>query len=116
MLTLYIKDNCRHSKKAIAALKELDIPYEEKNIKDPTVAYELIEKGGKRQVPFLVDEDPCTTAGRITPCMADNDAMLYDSEDIVRYLEMNYGKKDETDANLNKRLHVIEDSTCEACE
>ena len=34
---------------------------------------ELMEKGGKRQVPFLVDEE--------------NGVSMYESDDICRYLE-----------------------------
>lgn len=93
MLTLFVKDHCRHSKKVIDALRKLELPYEEKNIKEITAAEELLERGGKRQVPFLVDEDLCKMAEHHAPCLIDGDVELYESEDIVKYLNLNYGKE-----------------------
>lgn len=114
MLTLYIKSNCRFSQKAIDALTQNRVPYEEKNIADPAVAAELIELGGKRQVPFLEDDDPCATAGNHTPCLVDRDVEMYESDDIVSYIEQNYGKKD---APSGIKLHVSDDrDVCESCE
>lgn len=114
MLTLYIKDNCRFSKKALAALEEVGVSCEVKNIKDPAVATELIEKGGKKQVPFLDDADPCTSAGHITPCLVHDEVMMYESEDIADYLRKNYGKGGSL-VKHGDHFHVIEGGeTCES--
>ena len=58
--------------------KGTGIEFDEKNIADPAVAEELIKRGGKRQVPYLVDAD----AGK----------EMYESDDIVEYLHQNFGK------------------------
>lgn len=77
----------------IAKLNELGLKYEERNIEDEEVARELLEKGGKRQVPYLDDEDPCENAKHHTPCMVDGEVEMYESADIVAYLDENYGEK-----------------------
>jgi glutaredoxin len=94
MITLYVKSNCPFSAKAIRALKENGVPYEEKNIADPEVALELLEKGGKRQVPFMDDHDPCAAAEHHAPCLIDGDVEMYESDDIVKYVQTNYGKEE----------------------
>ena len=50
----------------------LDLEFDERNITDPGVAEELIARGGKLQVPYLIDE----ARGK----------ELYESEAIVAYL------------------------------
>lgn len=90
MLTLYVKTGCPYCASVIAKLNDLGIEFEEKNIADPKVAEELIERGGKRQVPYVADEDPCTTAGHHTPCLVDNDVEMYESSNIINYLDENY--------------------------
>ena len=49
------------------------ISFEERNIADAEVADELIERGGKRQVPYLVDVEAAVE--------------MYESDDIVEYLK-----------------------------
>ena len=78
MLTLYVKTGCPYCAKVLAKLKELGTPFEEKNISDPDVAKELIDKGGKKQVPFLSDHE--------------REISIYESEDIVKYLEEHHTK------------------------
>ncbi len=78
MLTLYTKTGCPFCQKVLAVGKELGITFSEKNIADDAVAAELIARGGKRQVPYLVD--------------ADRGVEMYESDDIVRYLEEHYAK------------------------
>lgn len=73
MMTLYVKTGCPYCAKVLAAGKELGITFEEKNIADDAVAAELIARGGKRQVPYLVD--------------GDNGKEMYESDDIVAYLQ-----------------------------
>ncbi len=51
---------------------------------DSGLAEELINRGGKRQVPYLVDEDTGTE--------------MYESDDIIEYLQKNYAHKSEGNA------------------
>ena len=52
-------------------------PFEERNIIDEQNMTELLDKGGKPMVPFLVDEE--------------KNVSLYESGDIIAYLEKEYG-------------------------
>ncbi len=90
MITLYVKSNCPYSLKAIAALDVRNIPYTLKNIADPAVAQELIDIGGKRKVPFLEDDAPCDAAQHLAPCLLQGEVQMYESDDIVKYIEENY--------------------------
>lgn len=72
-MTLYVKTGCPFCHKVLAAGEELGITFEEKNIADDAVAAELIARGGKRQVPYLVDSD--------------HGVEMYESDDIVAYLK-----------------------------
>jgi len=78
MLTLYVKTGCPYCAKVLTVGEELKLSFDEKNIADPAVAAELIEKGGKRQVPYLIDSDA--------------NVEMYESDDIVAYLHENFGK------------------------
>ncbi len=79
MLTLYVKTGCPYCAMVLHKLEELGMEFEEKNIKDPTIADELIARGGKRQVPYLIDRQ--------------KQKEMYESADIVDYLESEYGGK-----------------------
>jgi glutaredoxin len=72
MLTLYVKTGCPFCAKVLATGTELGISFEEKNIADDAVAAELIARGGKRQVPYLIDSE--------------KGVEMYESDDIVAYL------------------------------
>lgn len=78
MLTLYVKTGCPYCALALAKIDELGLTVEQKNIADDAVAAELIERGGKRQVPYLVDSD--------------KQVEMYESGDIIDYFEKNYPK------------------------
>jgi glutaredoxin len=78
MLTLYVKTGCPYCIKVLNTGKELGIAFEEKNIKDDAVADELIKRGGKRQVPYLVDSE--------------NGIEMYESADIDAYLREHYSR------------------------
>lgn len=62
------------------------------------LAAELEERGGKRQVPYLVDTD--------------QNVEMYESDDIIAHLQKHYG---EAAAPTKPRVHVG-GSTCESCE
>lgn len=72
-LVLYVKTNCPFCEKVLRRAEELGILLVERNIAEPHYLDELMRIGGKRQVPFLMDE----TAN----------ISMYESDDIVRYLE-----------------------------
>ena len=94
MLKLYVKTGCPYCAAVITKLNKLGIPFEERNIADPEVAKELLARGGKRQVPYLADEDPCKAAKHHTPCLVDEDVEMYESADITQYLEENYSSSE----------------------
>jgi glutaredoxin len=69
-LILYWKPGCPYCEKVIKVIKEDNIPTEMRNIQDAKYRKELIEKGGKQQVPCLfIDGKP-----------------LYESKDIIDWL------------------------------
>ena len=78
MLTLYVKTGCPYCIKVLNTGTELGIVFDEKNIADDAVANELIKRGGKRQVPYLVDNE--------------RNIEMYESADIDAYLRENYAK------------------------
>ncbi len=82
MLTLYMKTGCPFCEKVRAFTEENDISFNEKNIADEAVVAELIERGGKRQVPYLVDSETGTE--------------MYESNDIISYLAQHYVSSGET--------------------
>ena len=65
--------------KVLDTVEDLGISVEEKNIANDAVAAELVARGGKRQVPYLVDDE--------------NDVEMYESADIVAYLRERYPKE-----------------------
>lgn len=84
-MQLYVRTGCPFCARVLAVLREQDIPYEEKNIGDNSIAEELILRGGKRQVPFLVD----------------GEVSLYESEDIVEYLKDRYRRTASEDVSAS---------------
>ncbi len=78
MLTLYVKTDCPYVARVLNAGKELGISFEEKNIADDAVAAELVKRGGKRQVPYFVDNE--------------RGVEMYESADIDAYLREHYQK------------------------
>jgi len=119
MLTLYVKTGCPFCAKVLHTVDELGIDVEQKNIADDAVAAELVEKGGKRQVPYLID--------------AERDVAMYESDDIVTYFEKHYGAERKEDQEVAQevkmddsfldnvkvapRVHRSPDAgVCEACE
>jgi glutathione S-transferase len=68
---------------------------------DETFAQELLEKGGKRQVPFLIDTETGTS--------------MYESSDIIDYIREHKPKSPEGKAAVKPRVHVS-NAVCESCE
>jgi len=81
MLELYQKESCPYCQKVRAKMTELDLDYICRNVRDGDSKKEalLVKLGGKVQVPFLVDTD--------------NGVTMYESDDIVKYLETKYSSK-----------------------
>lgn len=77
MLILYVKTGCPYCGAVLAYARDAGIDFTEKNIAEPGNVDEIIEKGGKRQVPFLVDTE--------------EGIMLYESGLIIEYLKNHYG-------------------------
>lgn len=78
MLTLYVKTGCPYCALVLDVVEELGLQVEQKNIADDTVAEELIARGGKRQVPYLIDSE--------------KNIEMYESGDIAEYLHKTYPK------------------------
>ena len=100
MFILYYKPTCPFCQRVLQMAENLKIELELKDVsEDQAAADELIEKGGKMQVPFLVDTDA--------------DVSMYESNDIIDYIRENGKKADGESAK--PRMH-ISDSTCVSCE
>lgn len=78
MLTLYVKTGCPFCHKVLDVGRELNLSFDEKNIADDAVAAELVARGGKRQVPYLIDSE--------------RGVEMYESGDISDYLRAQYPK------------------------
>ena len=76
-LTLYVKTGCPYCAKVLAAGEELGLTFNLKNVADPGVIEELIAQGGKKQEPYLIDDD----AG----------VSMYEADAIVDYLHQKFG-------------------------
>lgn len=100
MLTLYFKPTCPFSRRVIAVIERLELEVEMKDVSaNEAFKTELVEKGGKTQTPYLVDTD--------------KNVAMYESDDIVKHLQDNYG--DASVAIAKPRVH-ISDATCVSCE
>lgn len=96
MITLFVKTGCPFCARVLTALEAHNVPFEEKNIADDAVVNELIALGGKRQVPFMID-------GAIS---------MYESADIVAYIEKTYGKGEEKGSKIRVHIGTGTSSVC----
>lgn len=101
MLSLYYKESCPFCQRVLQMAENLGVKFDLKDIEaDDAIATELVEKGGKRQVPYLVDTD--------------KDVAMYESADIIDYIREHYAG---SSVSENKpRIHTAADATCVACE
>lgn len=90
MITLYAKTGCQYCSKVIAALDAHGLTFVKKNIANADVRKELKELGGMAQVPYIID----------------GEVALYESDEIVAYLEKTYGKGEAA----KPRIHKVEGS------
>lgn len=77
MIIFYAKPGCPYCKRVKEKLDELGLEYEERDFTNPEIERELMEVGHKHQVPYIIDEE--------------SGAHMYESGDIVAYLEERYG-------------------------
>lgn len=103
MLTLYINPDCPFCQRVLQVAENLNVTLDVKDItEDEAALAELIEKGGKDQVPYFIDSD--------------KDVTLYESGDIIEYLREHCAPAVESSSENNRpRIHVG-GSTCESCE
>ena len=73
MLDLFILETCPYCKKVMNFLDEIKIVYNKVDNNNKASEDSLIQLGGKRQVPFLVDRD--------------RNIQMYESDDILEYLK-----------------------------
>ncbi len=99
MFILYYKPTCPFSRRVLAVTDRLNLEVELKDINEEVVAEELATRGGKIQVPYLVD--------------GEKGEEMYDSDVIVSHLQSNYGIK--SNFSSKPRLHIA-DSVCLSCE
>jgi len=76
-MILFVKEHCAFSKRALKAAEVLQAPVTIKYKSEEGVIDEVVALGGKKQFPFLVDEE--------------NDVKMYESGAIVGYLCEKFG-------------------------
>ena len=99
MLTLYYKQDCPFCRRVTAVIDRLQLQVELKDAGDEAVEAELVARGGKMLVPYLVDDN--------------KNVEMYESDDIVAHLQANYGVA--TSAPSRPRIS-ISDNVCVSCE
>lgn len=90
MITLYTKTGCPYCVKVLAQIDQSGLAFEEKNISDGAIGEELVRLGGKRQVPYMID----------------GEVSMYESGDIVAYIEKTYGEENHAVETSNPAIHV----------
>lgn len=77
MPTLFYKPSCYFCQKVLSFATDNHLSLELRDIvADTAHATNLIAQGGKRQVPYLIDEEKGIS--------------MYESDDIIAYLQNNY--------------------------
>ncbi len=102
MLTLYYTPTCPFCQRVLDVVEDLNIKMQLKDTSIDLVAKEeMLEKGGKSQVSFLVDDE--------------RKVVLYEAGDIVSYLEEHYLGTQRSDSFNGVRIHKSDD-TCQSCQ
>jgi glutathione S-transferase len=79
MLTLYVKTGCPYCAKVLHEAEVMGIELDLKNIADSGVAADLVARGGKQQVPYLVDME--------------HGVEMYESDAIIAHLHATFTPK-----------------------
>ncbi len=102
MFTLYYKPTCPFCQRVMQMAENFNVKLELKDITESEEALaELLEKGGKQVVPFLVDSE--------------RGVSMYESSDIIDYLRDTAKSAAPAAASAKPRVHVG-GSTCVSCE
>ncbi len=100
MLKLYYKPTCPYCQKVLAAADEMGVEFDLHDITEyEETLEELMTLSGKRQVPFLVDEE--------------RGVKMPESDDIIAYLKENYAGGN-TDGK--PKVVSVSDNSCVSCE
>lgn len=92
-LTLYNMEGSPYCRKVREVLSELDLEYVVRNVpKGSPKRTDLKERGGKVQVPYLIDPN--------------TNAEMYESDDIVEYLNERYGPGSKQTAHPKRQRHT----------
>ena len=103
MLTLYYKPTCPFSQRVLGEAEDLGVKFNLKDISaDDSLAQELIDRGGKRQVPYLVDEE--------------KKKEMYESGDIIEYLKENYSGGNTSPSFNGVKVHNDGADVCDTCQ
>jgi glutaredoxin len=73
MIDLFILENCPYCKKVMKYMDENGMKYNKIDISNKASEDSLIQIGGKRQVPFMIDKD--------------RNIQMYESSDIIEYVK-----------------------------
>ncbi len=73
MIDLFMLESCPYCKKVMKYMDENGMKYNKIDISNTASEEALINIGGKRQVPFIVDKD--------------RNIQMYESSDIIEYLK-----------------------------
>lgn len=73
MLDLFVLENCPYCHKVMDFLEKEHMKYRKIDISNKNSEDALIKIGGKRQVPFLIDNE--------------RNIQMYESDDIIEYLK-----------------------------
>jgi glutaredoxin 3 len=102
MLTLYYKPACPFCQRVMQMAENFNVELDLRDVEESEEAMaELLEKGGQKVTPFLVD----TESG----------VSMYESNDIIDYLR-DVAKTATPVASVNKPRVHIGGSTCVSCE
>ncbi|MCA9361202.1 glutathione S-transferase N-terminal domain-containing protein [Candidatus Kaiserbacteria bacterium] len=98
MIHLYYKQTCRFSRNVLAEIDRLNIKVKLKDIiAEPEYLTELMDLGGKKQTPFIHDDA--------------TDIKMYESADIIAYLQNTNTDSDSSPKNTQFTLHQA-DAKC----
>ena len=102
MLTLYYRPTCAYCQSVLGEAEALSIKMTLKDISaDPTLEAELLARGGKIQVPYLID----TQRGE----------KIFDSHNIIPYLNTHYSQASVNHSFGGLKIHQSEE-VCETCQ
>jgi len=79
MLILYTKTACPFCRRVLNKFHDLGVDFEVRNIGNGNNLQLMMDRGEKKQVPFLVDDE--------------SKVVMYETKDILDYLEKRYGNK-----------------------